>query len=155
MPYGCFFNSHGNFLNQFQNNQINCGTNVATQYSLLGSMNDTTTSVGLVMNITNNSTHFIIWGPSDVWFGVGFGATAMKDQPYTIVVEGTGNVFEQQLGNHEPGVRLNSSISILSKTVTNGVRYVSFIKSNSNYYNFTNTITDINTIKVAQGSTSF
>jgi hypothetical protein len=32
-------------------------------------------------------------GPSDVWFGVGFGATLMAEQPYAITVEGgTGQV---------------------------------------------------------------
>ena len=28
-------------------------------------------------------------GPADVWFGVGFDASAMADKPYAIIVDGT------------------------------------------------------------------
>ena len=36
-------------------------------------------------------------GPSSVWFGVGFNASAMKDAPWAIIVEGDGNVTERKL----------------------------------------------------------
>lgn len=36
-------------------------------------------------------------GPSDVWFGVGFNATQMNDEPYTLLVNGSG-VIEQKIG---------------------------------------------------------
>ena len=31
-------------------------------------------------------------GPKDVWYGIGFGAHAMADEPWTVVVDGSGNV---------------------------------------------------------------
>ena len=36
-------------------------------------------------------------GPSAVWFGVGFNASAMKGAPWTIIVEGDGKVSERKL----------------------------------------------------------
>ncbi len=43
-------------------------------------------------------------GPADVWFGVGWNAKTMTDQPYAIIVEGkSGNVTERRLGDHDPG----------------------------------------------------
>ena len=46
-------------------------------------------------------------GPDSVWYGVGFGASAMNNT-YAIIVDGNGNVNEQKLGNHNPGVALSS-----------------------------------------------
>lgn len=64
-------------------------------------------------------------GPSDVWFGVGFNAGAMKDQPYAIIVDGTlGNVSERKLADHGPGSLLNASLEVVSNTVSDGVRTV-------------------------------
>ena len=63
----------------------------------------------------NDNVEITLEGPSNVWFGVAFGATSMADEPYTLVAEGTGagsNVFEQKLGNHAPGVRLKKTIQI-------------------------------------------
>lgn len=63
-------------------------------------------------------------GPSTFWFGVGFDATAMKDLPYALIVDGTGNVHERKLINHGPGTKLKSSFNVTSNTVTNGTRTI-------------------------------
>jgi hypothetical protein len=66
-------------------------------------------------------------GPADVWFGVGFGATAMQDLPYVIVVEATGDkgvVSERKLADHAPGTALPASVTVVSSSVTAGVRTV-------------------------------
>jgi hypothetical protein len=64
-------------------------------------------------------------GPSGVWFGVGFDAENMGDTPYTIVVDGNGNVEERKLADHAAGVILPPSVSILSNSVSSaGLRTV-------------------------------
>lgn len=42
-------------------------------------------------------------GPKDVWFGVGFAAQSMSDEPWAIIVDGQGEVSERKLGNHQAG----------------------------------------------------
>ena len=62
-------------------------------------------------------------GPSDVWFGVGFDTQFMSNSPYAITVDGsTGVVTERVLGNHEAGIVLNTSVTVVSNTVVDGVR---------------------------------
>lgn len=68
-------------------------------------------------------------GPSDAWFGVGFNAVVMSDQPYTIYANSSG-VFEQKLGTcgseaeHCPGDSLPGSIKVVSNTVNGDTRTV-------------------------------
>lgn len=68
-------------------------------------------------------------GPSAVWFGVGFNASAMQDEPYAIIVEATdsephisGTVSERKLADHAPGTALPPSIKLISSSVSSGVR---------------------------------
>ena len=79
-------------------------------------------------------------GPSSVWFGVGFGAQAMADLPWTIVIDGNGNVTERKLSNHAGGKLLAASIKVLSNTVKGDVRTVVLTRPlkglNENYYTF-------------------
>ena len=56
-------------------------------------------------------------GPAGVWFGVGFNASRMADAPYSIVIDGEGNVTERKLANHMPGTLLAPSVDVLSDTV--------------------------------------
>ena len=39
-------------------------------------------------------------GPADDWFGVGFGALAMADAPWAVIVDGEGAVTERKLADH-------------------------------------------------------
>jgi len=91
-----------------------------------------------VINIT-------ISGPSNVWFGCGFNAQQMSDQPWTIIINST-DVWEQKIGtcnqngDHCPGITLNKTIKVLSQTVNTGIRTVkiqrSLIGANWDYYSF-------------------
>ena len=56
-----------------------------------------------------------ITGPDGKWFGVGLGAKTftMSDQPYTIVVDGSGKVSEMKLGDHSGGQALANSVKIV------------------------------------------
>lgn len=69
-------------------------------------------------------------GPADTWFGIGLNAKLMSDQPYTIILNGSGFVFERQIGTcgseaeHCPGDVLSTSVKMISNTVVKGVRTV-------------------------------
>jgi len=67
-----------------------------------------------------------ISGPAFKWFGVGFGAPnlAMSDRPYAVIVHGTLNVVERQLGNHVQGQILSNSITVISNRLVDNVRTV-------------------------------
>ena len=45
--------------------------------------------IATVVDRTKNEVQITMQGPSDVWYGVGFNATTMGDQPYT---QSTGRV---------------------------------------------------------------
>ena len=69
--------------------------------------------------------HIAIRGPATAWFGFGFDATAMDAGTYAIVVDGvTGSVTERSLGQEAPGTELAASVTVLSSSVTDGVRSV-------------------------------
>ncbi|ETO30153.1 collagen-binding protein A [Reticulomyxa filosa] len=104
-------------------------------------------------------------GPSDVWYdnyqqqkvnfknktfffskkkkryGIGFGNNVMNGT-YAIIIDGYGNVTERMLGNHEPGILLNSTVTLLAEKLVdgNGTRVVilqrALHESGSHYYNF-------------------
>ena len=57
----------------------------------------------LTLSHDTKSLNISVSGPADVWFGFGFGATAMKDQPYALIVDGEGAVTERKLADHAPG----------------------------------------------------
>jgi len=76
------------------------------------------------VGIEHNSVTAIITisGPVGVWFGVGFNAVAMKDEPYAIIVDGNGSVTERKLANHGPGSLLKSSVTVVSSSVHDNIR---------------------------------
>lgn len=79
-------------------------------------------------------------GPSAVWFGVGFNASAMKGAPWTIIVEGDGKVSERKLQDQSPGTLLKSTLKVVSTSVTNGTRTVVLTRpvkgDSSDYFSF-------------------
>ena len=86
----------------------------------------TVTMGGITVGVEHNTATVIITltGPSNVWFGVGFDAGAMKDLPYAIIVDGHGQVTERKLGDHSPGTELSTSVKIVSNTVVDNIRTV-------------------------------
>ena len=73
--------------------------------------------------------------------GVGFFAQTMEEMPYTIIVDGSGAVTERRMANHAIGTLLNSTVTVLSNTVSAGKRTVVVSRSalgpSSEYANFT------------------
>jgi len=88
-------------------------------------------------NATPNAT-FELTGPDGVWFGVGFNAQNMGDEPWTVIVDGAGAVAERKLAYHSPGALLPPSVYVLSNTVTAaGNRTVILTRSlRGAHYNF-------------------
>lgn len=92
---------------------------------------NTTFEVGVTLNISvnANTATITISGPSDSWFGVGFDASHMSDQPNVIIVNSTG-VYERQIGtcgseaDHCPGDPLETSVTVQSSSVADGKRTV-------------------------------
>jgi hypothetical protein len=89
-------------------------------------------------------------GKDGVWFGVGFNATVMADQPYAIIVDGYGAVTERKLAEHDPGVQLENSLTVISNAVLAGIRTVVVERplqgKDSDYYTFSMDVGSINSI---------
>lgn len=76
------------------------------------------------MNENSNTVQISMRSPADVWYGIGFDAIRMGDQPYAIIVLGDGSVQERQLGNYAAGSELNATVTKLQEEVSNGLRTV-------------------------------
>ena len=79
-------------------------------------------SMKLDLDSKQDQATITLSGPDGVWFGVGLDASAMEDLPYAIIVNGSGEVMERKLANHNGGNQIQTSIAIASNTVNNGVR---------------------------------
>ena len=159
LPYGCIYNLNNNEVNSFvniYNNNINCGSKDG-KYK--GFSNDSLTNLLVYLNHEDNTVNMTLIGPSRVWYGVAFGATQMSDEPYSIIVNGSGGVFEQKLGNHGPGRKLQTTLKVLSDTIVNDIRKVVLTRSskgiNSDYYDFSNVDTNINILLAVGSGPSF
>lgn len=126
------------FFNTLTNATASCGGN-ATKTRLVGSTRSLI-DVSIDLTEADQTAVMTVTGPSDVWFGVGFGATSMDDEPWTIVVDGNGQVTERKLGNHDAGALLDSSVHIVSSSVHGQKRTVVLSRgmkgSSNDYYTF-------------------
>ena len=88
------------------------------------------TSTRLHLDSASKVATITMSGPNGKWFSAGFNAPnfGMKDKPYTIVVDGTGNVSERKLGDHDPGTVLAASLSVTANKVVDGVRTVTMTR---------------------------
>ena len=126
-PYGCYIsaNAKGNeaHFNTQHASTARCGSTSGRPVRALGTADSTSHDLQIDLDVDGGTGNVTITlrGPSDVWFGVGFNASAMSDRPYTITVE-ENVVTERKLGNHMPGSPLTSSIQVLSNTVGPGAR---------------------------------
>ena len=111
-------------------------------------------------------------GPSDVWFGAGFGyhhvstggadpsvGVSMVGTNWSVIVMPNGTVMERDLGNHEPGVLLPNSVTVLSRNVENGLHTVVMTRSiegvKSDDYKFDPNANDVTFINALGGSADF
>eukprot|EP00946_MAST-07B_sp_MAST-7B-sp1_P004075 g4075.t1 len=101
----------------------------------------------------NDKVTISITGPSDVWFGVGFNAQAMKDAPWAVIVEptegmsATGSSVDVKVSEYKlsdqgtNNVLLESSVTLQSSSVTaKGLRTVVLTRAlkglTKNHYSF-------------------
>eukprot|EP00040_Diaphanoeca_grandis_P032470 m.196795 g.196795 ORF g.196795 m.196795 type:complete len:870 (+) comp32636_c0_seq1:40-2649(+) len=151
----CFGRSNTNVLaskvssDQVWVKEYASGVKLEAETSLGGMVNISLKHDGVKANLT-------LSGPSSVWFGVGFNAEEMKDLPYAIIVDGSGGVVERKLIEHGPGSVLAASLTVVSNTVSQGVRTVVMTRAvegaTSDHYTFPKVAGDINMI-TAVGST--
>jgi len=111
-------------------------------------------------------------GPSDVWFGAGFGyhhvstggadpsvGVSMVGTNWTVVVLGNGSIMERDLGNHEPGVQLPDTVTVVSNSVRDGSRTVVMTRTiagaHSDNYKFDPNANQITYINALGGSADF
>lgn len=80
--------------------------------------------VTVTVRVTGINATITLSGNGSNWFGVGFNAKDMQDEPYAIIVEGGGEVSERKLANHAAGSLLPSSVTVLSNKLENGWRTV-------------------------------
>jgi len=100
--------------------------------------------------LTAGTARIVLTGPSAVWFGVGFNASAMKDAPWAVVVDGHGAVTERKLSDQGGNnVLMKPSVKVVSNTVTGNTRTVTLTRPlagmTSDYYSFSMTSTDVTT----------
>ena len=110
-----------NEVEDMSNSNTKCENN-----KILKSVGSTSSLVHLSLELewSKGTSNITITGPSDVWFGVGLNASKMGDQPYAIIVDGSGNVSERKLADQGPGTLLEPSVKIISNKESNGIRTV-------------------------------
>ena len=155
---------------RFQNGSSDVILNKHTQGAIcgaggnqwLGSSTSITTLVtfDLFLDKTTEKAMMNITGPDGKWFGVGIGAKTftMSDQPYSIVIDGSGTVTELKLGNHDGGEPISQSIQVISNKVTDGLRTVvlerTFKGQTPDHYTFDPSTTSTIPIITASGTGS-
>ncbi|EOD05979.1 hypothetical protein EMIHUDRAFT_453585 [Emiliania huxleyi CCMP1516] len=75
-------------------------------------------TLGIALDAASDAATLTLSGPAGGWFGAGLHALVMADQPYTIVVAG------EEEAQHCAGTRLAASVTVLSDSVSGGVRTV-------------------------------
>ncbi|MEC8626981.1 MAG: hypothetical protein VXY37_01120 [Bacteroidota bacterium] len=126
--------------------------------SNLGNENiDLTVSV----DVANNSVTLTMEGPSNKWFGVGFGSSSMSmSGAYTLHASGsTFQMNERAHGGNGSGTTLSSSGAVTNDATSGNRRTVVFTRSRvgltNNYYTFPNTAGSIPIIWANGNSLSY
>ena len=82
----------------------------------------------------------------------------MSDNPYAIIIDGSGTVTEMKLGNHDGGRAVSKSVQVVSNQVENGIRTVvltrSFKGQTADHYTFDPSTTSTIPILTASGKAS-
>lgn len=103
-----------------------CGVGVASTHGISSTTSDAgKIGVTLDLELTSVVATITMKGPATAWFGVGFDVDSMANSPYAVIVDGVkGTVTERVLGQELPGAQINASVTVVSTSVTNGVRTV-------------------------------
>ena len=130
------------YFNRESTGSVGCGAGA----QVVASAADGLVEVAVSLDAAKDEATLTLSGPSAVWFGAGFGASSMGQQPWTVVVDGTGIVTERKLGQHLAGTELKPSVKVVSSTVSNGRRTVVLSRplkgATADYYTFATTAKD-------------
>ena len=112
LPAGCFITHDANgtvtaIFNSASTSTATCGKGGAQFFGKITSY--VNASLLLDTKVSGGLATITMTGPANVWFGLGFNANAMGDLPYAIIVDGTGNVTERKLGDHDQGTQLSTT----------------------------------------------
>jgi len=86
-----------------------------------------TVSCDISMDSSSNKITMTLVGPSNVWYGVGFGNTEMSGT-YSIIVYSTGYVEERYLIGTTPGNLLDSTFTLTSMYTAGSTRTVVLVR---------------------------
>jgi hypothetical protein len=103
-----------------------CG---ASRASIIAGAVNSVISAQIKIDRASERVTITLTGQAGLWFGAGFGAQAMKDAPWTIIVDGNGTVSERQLADQRPGQLLKPSVVVASSAVVGGKRTVVLTRS--------------------------
>lgn len=106
------------YFNEGNESSRKCGEDVSIVVGRVHSL------VRVTLSVDENVANITVEGPEDVWFGVGFGAQAMKDAPWAVIVDGHGNVTERKLADQSPGTLLDPSITVVSMSTSSSIRTI-------------------------------
>lgn len=138
-PAGCSVEQHHDGkMDIWWNTAEHLSSEVEEKTSSFSAFSQSNVNVTVTMNEVDadDAVTIVIVGPSDRWFGVGFGSSSMCNHmqadecpdggPWTIVVsdEANGGITERKLDYHGPGNILASSISVQSDSSTSTNRTV-------------------------------
>ena len=125
-PAGCYLVQHSNVTTTAYYNNMTGGAECGGGHLLGGGLGLAASQVelGLQLDTVTAEATITLTGPAGRWFAVGLGSTtfSMSDRPYTLVVDGTGNVAERKLGDHSGGQLLAQSVTVQRSSVTAGTR---------------------------------
>jgi hypothetical protein len=98
------------------------------------------TSVLVSIDSESNLVSITASGPSDKFFGFGFGGLSMNGTYAFVINSSAGLVEERKLGNQMPGAVLTPSVTVTSSTIDKGRVTVVFERNlnglTSDYYSF-------------------
>lgn len=143
MPAGCSVtNDPQNSLNYFVYfNSAASSTACGGSNVVLSGATASLVNLQVNMDSEKDLVTISMTGPSSVWYGVGFGAQAMKDAPWAIIADGSGKVEEYKLSDQGTANKLlTPSLTVKSNTVANGNRTIVVTRSlkgaGPEYYTF-------------------
>ena len=133
LPGGCSIvhftnNTVTALFNEADQSTVECGGGSVFQGTI--KVDPSLISTTLHLDSGSKKATITLSGPNGKWFSVGFNTPnfAMSDKPYTIVVDGTGNVSERKVGDHDPGTVLSASVSVTDNKVVDGIRTVTMTR---------------------------
>ena len=103
---------------------VQCGKSTEAAKKIWTGMASSLITISVSLDQTTSTATITMGGPNGKWFGAGFNATAMKDAPWAIIVDGTGKVTERQLADQSPGKELPSSVTVVKSTLEGETRTV-------------------------------